>query len=76
MPVGSQVVPHLDLRNPASFLKTWLRCASGPNASNIGLFHSKKHSIGGFSSVDIFFWFPLSIALSGLVAFKLSAQEA
>ncbi|XWS38836.1 hypothetical protein CRYUN_Cryun19dG0164800 [Craigia yunnanensis] len=33
-------------------------------------FHSKKYLTGGFLSMDIFFWFPLSIALSAQSVFN------
>lgn len=45
--------------------RTWSKYASGQIATSTGVFHSKKSLIGGFSSLEIFFLFPLSIALSG-----------
>ncbi|KAH6783494.1 hypothetical protein C2S52_008453 [Perilla frutescens var. hirtella] len=44
--------------------RTWSKFASGQIATSTGVFHSKKSLIGGFSSLEIFFLFPLSIALS------------
>lgn len=48
-----------------SFLKGWSKCASGQTATSTGLFHSKKHLIGGSLVLVIFFLFHLSTALSG-----------
>lgn len=45
--------------------RTWSKYASGQIATSTGIFHSKKSLIGGFLSLEIFFLFPLSIALSG-----------
>ncbi|KAJ6347707.1 hypothetical protein OIU76_004234 [Salix suchowensis] len=59
-----------DLDTLLSFLKTWRKRASGQIASSIGFFRSKKCLIGGFSSLEIFCWFPLSIALSGCFLFN------
>lgn len=44
--------------------RTWSKFAFGQIATSTGIFHSKKSLIGGFSSLEIFFLFPLSIALS------------
>lgn len=70
MPLGFQVLLGSDLDSLVSFLKTWRKRASGQIVSSIGFFHSKKCSIGGFSSLEIFCWFPLSIALSGCFLFN------
>lgn len=59
-------MPGLDLKGFV-LLKTWSMFASGQIASTIGQFHSRKCLTGDFSSVEIFFWFPLLIALSGLL---------
>ncbi|VVA17210.1 PREDICTED: Cyclin-dependent [Prunus dulcis] len=65
MPLGFQVVPGLDLKSFDIFLKTWSRCASGQIATSTGSFLSRKCLTGDFLSLEIFFWFPLLIALSG-----------
>lgn len=44
--------------------RTWSKFASGQIATSTGVFHSKKSLIGGSSSLEIFFLFLLSIALS------------
>ncbi|KAL0407985.1 UNVERIFIED_CONTAM: Cyclin-dependent kinase F-4 [Sesamum radiatum] len=44
--------------------RTWSKFASGQNATSDGFFHSRNFVIGGFLSVEIFFLFLLSIALS------------
>lgn len=62
-----QFVPGLDLKRFVLFSKTWSTLASGQTASTIGLFHSRKCLTGDFLSLEIFFWFPLLIALSGLM---------
>uniref|UniRef100_A0A2P2MHM0 Uncharacterized protein n=1 Tax=Rhizophora mucronata TaxID=61149 RepID=A0A2P2MHM0_RHIMU len=69
MPLGFQVVLDLDLNGFISFREIWRECSSGQTATSLWFFHCKKCSTGGFSSLEIFFWFPLSIALSGLFLF-------
>ncbi|XVF52119.1 hypothetical protein PTKIN_Ptkin04bG0239200 [Pterospermum kingtungense] len=64
MPVGFQIGPDLDLKVFSILFKTWNKCASGQLAASSEFFHSKKYSTGGFSSMEIFFWFLLSIAPS------------
>lgn len=59
-------MPGSDLKGFV-LLKTWSMCASGQIASTFGLFHSRKCLTGDFLSLEIFFWFPLLIALSGLL---------
>ncbi|KAL1552696.1 hypothetical protein AAHA92_13464 [Salvia divinorum] len=44
--------------------RTWSKFASGQISTSTGIFHSKKSLIGGFLSLEIFFLFLLSIALS------------
>ncbi|KAL0393753.1 UNVERIFIED_CONTAM: hypothetical protein Slati_4341500 [Sesamum latifolium] len=44
--------------------RTWSKFAPGQIATSTGFFHSRKFSTGGFSALEIFFLFPLSIALS------------
>lgn len=65
MPLGFQVVSGLDLKKFVLFLKTWSELASGQIASTIQSCHSRKCLTGDFSSLEIFFWFLLLIALSG-----------
>ncbi|KAK4374140.1 hypothetical protein RND71_004817 [Anisodus tanguticus] len=45
-------------------LRTWRNCTFAQIASSAELFHFRKSLIGGSSSVEIFFLFLLSIALS------------
>ncbi|XVE57321.1 hypothetical protein DITRI_Ditri04bG0081800 [Diplodiscus trichospermus] len=73
MPVGFQIALDLDLKGFSFLFKTWNKCASGQIATFSGCFHSKKYLIGGFSSMEIFFWFPLSIALSASLFLTLNA---
>ncbi|XLV00672.1 hypothetical protein S245_015009, partial [Arachis hypogaea] len=59
--------------NPSScdiFSQTWRELVSRRIATSIGFLHSKKCSTGGSSSSEIFFWFPLLIALSVLLPFN------
>lgn len=70
MPVGFQVVLDLDLEGYVFLSKTWRKRSSGQIATSIWFFHSKKCLTGGFSSVEIFFWFPLLIALNGHFCFN------
>ncbi|KAK4389134.1 hypothetical protein Sango_2250400 [Sesamum angolense] len=44
--------------------RTWSKFAPGQIATSTGFFHSRKFSTGGFSALEIFFLFPLSIVLS------------
>uniref|UniRef100_A0A0R0IF18 Uncharacterized protein n=1 Tax=Glycine max TaxID=3847 RepID=A0A0R0IF18_SOYBN len=50
--------------------ETWRVFVSGQIATSIGFLHSKKCLIGEFSSLEIFFGFPLLIVLSVLLPFK------
>ncbi|XWS49344.1 hypothetical protein CRYUN_Cryun13aG0155700 [Craigia yunnanensis] len=68
MPVGFQSARDLDIKGFSFLFKTWNKCASGQIATFSGCFHSKK--TGGFSSMEIFFWFPLSIAPSAQSLFN------
>lgn len=45
-------------------LRTWSKFVFGQIATNIGVYHSRKFLIGGFSLLGTFFLFLLSIALS------------
>ncbi|KAK4557174.1 hypothetical protein RGQ29_007089 [Quercus rubra] len=67
MPLGFlyQVLLGLDLKDFNFYCKIWSKSASGQIATNTGCFRSRKFLTGGFSSLEIFFWFPLLIALSG-----------
>lgn len=64
MPVGFQIAPDLDLKGFSFPFKTWRKPASGQIATFSGFFYSKKHLTGGLLSMEILFWFLLSIALS------------
>lgn len=63
MPCSPQVVSGFDLKG-LILLRTWSKYAFGQIATNIGVSHSKKFLIGGFLSLEAFFLFLLSIALS------------
>ncbi|GMY29596.1 Cyclin-dependent [Fagus crenata] len=75
MPLGFQVLLGLDLKDFNIYLKIWSKCASGQIATSIGCFHSRKFLTGGFSSLEIFFWFPLLIALSGQLSNELCRRR-
>lgn len=60
-----QIVPGLDLKDLDIFPKTWSKCDSGQIATSTGSFLSRRFLTGDFLSSEIFFWFPLLIALSG-----------
>ncbi|KAK6251590.1 hypothetical protein QUC31_009231 [Theobroma cacao] len=75
MPVSFQIAPGLDLKGFSFLLKTWNKCASGQIATFSGCSHSKKYSTGGFSSMEIFFWFLLSIALSAQSLFNTQQRR-
>jgi hypothetical protein len=70
MPLGSQVVQNLELNGFIFFFEIWSKHASGQIAFSFEFFHSKKCSIGGVSFLEISFWFPLLIALSGQFFFN------
>lgn len=63
MPFFLQVVLNHELKG-LILSRTWSKFASGQNATSDGFFHSRNFMIGGFLSVEIFFLFLLSIALS------------
>lgn len=63
MPFALPVVLDSDLKKLA-LPRTWSNFVFGWIATSIGFSHSWKFSTGGFSSLEIFFLFPLSIALS------------
>ncbi|KAF5460409.1 hypothetical protein F2P56_020280, partial [Juglans regia] len=65
LPLGFQALPGLGSKCFNIFLKIWSKCASGQNATSLGFSRSRKFLTGGFLSLEIFFWFPLLIALSG-----------
>ncbi|KAG2680473.1 hypothetical protein I3843_11G101900, partial [Carya illinoinensis] len=67
LPLGFQVLPGSGSKGFIIFPKIWSKCASGQNATSLGCSHSRKCLTGGFLSLEIFFWFPLLIALSGLL---------
>lgn len=60
-----QVLPGLNLKDFNIIFEIWSKCTSGQNATGLGFSHSRKCLTGGFLSLEIFFWFPLLIALSG-----------
>ncbi|KAK6158517.1 hypothetical protein DH2020_005831 [Rehmannia glutinosa] len=63
MPFPLPVVLHFEFKG-LILSRTWSEFASGQIATSTGFFHSRKFSIGGFSSLETFFLFLLSIALS------------
>ncbi|KAK9928217.1 hypothetical protein M0R45_025363 [Rubus argutus] len=65
MPLCFQGVPGLELESTDLFLKTWSKYASCQIATSTESFLSRKCLTGDFLSLEIFFWFPLLIALSG-----------
>lgn len=64
MPFFLQVVPYFVLKE-LILSRTWSKYAFGQIATSIAVFHFRKCLIGGFSSLELSFSFPLSIALSG-----------
>ena len=58
-----QAVSGFDLKGLIS-LRTWSKYAFGQFVTNFGVSHSRKFLIGGFLSLEAFFLFLLSIALS------------
>ena len=54
-----------DIKQFVLFFETWSELATGQIASAIQFYHSRKCSTGDFSSLEIFFWSLLLIALSG-----------
>ncbi|KAK6158521.1 hypothetical protein DH2020_005835 [Rehmannia glutinosa] len=62
MPFPLPVVLHFEFKG-LILSRTWSEFASGQIATSTGFFHSRKFSIGGFSSLETFL-FLLSIALS------------
>ncbi|WJX61543.1 hypothetical protein P8452_46624 [Trifolium repens] len=60
----------LNLKCCDLYSETWREFVSRQIATSIGFLHSKKSLIGEFSSLEIFFWFLLSIALSVLFSFN------
>ncbi|MBA0644815.1 hypothetical protein Goklo_028930 [Gossypium klotzschianum] len=69
------IAPGLDLKGFSFLFKTWNKCASGQIATFSGCFHSKKYLTGGLSSMEIFSWFHLSIALSAQSLFKTQSGK-
>ncbi|KAI3453882.1 hypothetical protein Pfo_010545 [Paulownia fortunei] len=63
MPFFLQVVLNYELKG-LILSRTWSKFASGQIASSTGSIHSRNFLTGDFSSLEIFFLFPLSIALS------------
>ncbi|KAL5099850.1 hypothetical protein RYX36_004177, partial [Vicia faba] len=63
----------LNLKRCELYPETWREFISRQIVTSIAFSHSKKCLIGEFSSLEIFFWFPLSIALS--VLFPLNDQQ-
>lgn len=61
----SQGVPGLELKSCDIFPKTWSKYAFCQTATSTESFLSRKCLTGDFLSLEIFFWFPLLIALSG-----------
>lgn len=70
MLLALQVGLGLNLKGRDLYFETWRELLSGQIATSIGFLHSKKCLIGGSSSLEIFFWFPLLIALSVLLPFN------
>ncbi|KAK8472169.1 hypothetical protein PHAVU_002G131300 [Phaseolus vulgaris] len=64
-----QVGLGLNRKDRDLYFETWREFVSGQIATSIGFLHSKKCLIGDFSSLEIFFGFPLLIALSVLLPF-------
>lgn len=60
----------LNLKRRELYPETWREFISRQIVTSIGFLLSKKCLIGEFSSLEIFFWFPLSIALSFLSPFN------
>ena len=60
----------LYLKRLVFFFKTWREIDSSQTATSIGCFHSKKCLICDFFVLEIFFWFPLLIAVSILFLFN------
>jgi hypothetical protein len=60
----------LNLKCCDLYSEIWREFVSRQIATSIGFLHSKKCLIGEFSSLEIFFWFLLSIALSVLFSFN------
>ncbi|TKY70117.1 Cyclin-dependent kinase F-4 [Spatholobus suberectus] len=60
----------LNLKDRELYFETWREFVCGQIATNIGFLHFKKCLIGDFSSLEIFFGFPLLIALSVLLPFN------
>lgn len=56
----------LNLKGCDLYLETWREFVSQQMATSFCFLHSKKCLIGGFSSLEISFRFPLLIALSVL----------
>ncbi|KAA3456328.1 cyclin-dependent kinase F-4-like [Gossypium australe] len=75
MPLGFKITPGLDLKGFSFLFKTWNKCASGQIATFSGCFHSKKYLTGGLSSMEIFSWFHLSIALSAQSLFNTQSRK-
>ncbi|TYI91523.1 hypothetical protein E1A91_D03G198500v1 [Gossypium mustelinum] len=75
MPLGFKIAPGLDLKGFSFLFKTWNKCASGQIATFSGCFHSKKYLTGGLSSMEIFSWFHLSIALSARSLFNTQSRK-
>lgn len=62
-----QVFEGLDIKGFLNFLKIWSLLLFGQIPSSIVFVLSRKCLIGVSLFLEIFFWFPLSIALSGQV---------
>lgn len=60
----------MNLKNLDLHFEIWREFVSGQIATSIGFLHSKKCLIGEFSSLEIFFGFPLLIALRVLLRFN------
>lgn len=70
MLLALQVDLGLNLKNLDLHFEIWREFVSGQIATSIGFLHSKKCLIGEFSSLEIFFGFPLLIALRVLLRFN------